>query len=272
MPERSGHPVIFFVTDDPRRLESTARGFKGRGWRIFNSSGHRFAGGAAGLPDLRVLGDPRSVRDWGSASEGIPVGGEFPVAGEFPVIVLDATQGESGSSADLEAVRDGLPEWFRGAPVLVFLAAENILESGLAHADEVMVWPGTPEEAIARVERLAARRSRCREKGDLADGPPEGRLAVGDLVLDLHRLALYRGGSEIPVTRTEFDLLTLLASANGRALARREILDSIWGEDYFVGSNVVDAHVKSLRRKLGDCPDSPRYIATVRGVGYRLLP
>lgn len=268
MPERAGHPVIFFLTDDPQRLEHTARGFRGRGWRIFNFAGHHPAHPEclAVSGGLENWGDSRGSREWPPASEGVPA------CGEFPVVVLDATQGTPSAPANLEAVRDGLPEGLRGAPVLVFLAAENILGSSLAHADEVMVWPGTPEEAIVRVERLAARRSGAWAARDPAEGPPEGRVAVGDLVLDLRRLALYRGGSEISVTKTEFDLLSLLAGVRGRALTRKEILDSVWGEDYFAGSNIVDAHVKSLRKKLGDRPDSPRYIATVRGVGYRLLP
>jgi DNA-binding response OmpR family regulator len=76
------------------------------------------------------------------------------------------------------------------------------------------------------------------------------------------------GGHSVELTRTEYDLLVALASRPGRALTRRQLLDEVWGSDWFGDEQVVDVHVGHLRRKLGDPASHPRYIRTVRGVGY----
>ncbi|UUZ86595.1 helix-turn-helix domain-containing protein [Paenibacillus sp. P26] len=73
------------------------------------------------------------------------------------------------------------------------------------------------------------------------------------------------------MTKTEFELLRHLLDAAGTVLTRQELMDAVWGEHYFGGSNTVDVHMKSLRHKLGDNPREPQYIATVRGVGYRIV-
>jgi len=95
-------------------------------------------------------------------------------------------------------------------------------------------------------------------------------LAWRDLVVDTKRIIVKKGEADIPLTKTEFDLLKALMEAEGAVLSRQELMDQVWGTHYYGGSNTVDVHIKSLRQKLGDDPKSPLYIVTVRGIGYRL--
>jgi DNA-binding response OmpR family regulator len=78
------------------------------------------------------------------------------------------------------------------------------------------------------------------------------------------------GGAPIMLTRTEFDVLAALSSRPGAVLSRRQLLESVWGDTWVGSDNIVDVHVGHLRRKLGDDPALPKYVTTVRGVGYRM--
>ena len=102
---------------------------------------------------------------------------------------------------------------------------------------------------------------------DASSRPP---LTLADLTIDLDRYEVTRAGRPIPLTRVEFRLLTSLIEAGGRVLTRDQLLDAVYGQD---GADVldrtVDVHIGRLRDKLGDDADDPRYVATVRGVGYR---
>jgi two-component system, OmpR family, alkaline phosphatase synthesis response regulator PhoP len=90
-----------------------------------------------------------------------------------------------------------------------------------------------------------------------------------DLHINPKKMAVYRGREQLSLTKTEYEILLSLLNAKG-VLTREEILNQVWGSQFAGGSNVVDAHVKSLRKKLGDKADAPAYIVTVRGIGYRL--
>ncbi len=79
-----------------------------------------------------------------------------------------------------------------------------------------------------------------------------------------------RGGQRIDLTKTEYDLLLHFISSDGSVLTRESLLDTVWGLQFYGGSNLVDAHIKSLRKKLKDSAVAPKYIVTVRGAGYRL--
>jgi DNA-binding response OmpR family regulator len=96
---------------------------------------------------------------------------------------------------------------------------------------------------------------------------------VGELRLDLDARSVSLGGQSITLTALEFDLLACLARSAGRVLSRDQLLDAIYGHDQAdVLDRTVDVHVGRLRDKLGDDADQPRYVATVRGVGYRAAP
>jgi DNA-binding response OmpR family regulator len=76
----------------------------------------------------------------------------------------------------------------------------------------------------------------------------------------------------VELTALEFDLLAAMAAAPGRVFTRRQLLERVWGTDYYGDERVVDVHVRNLRKALGDSAEDPQIVATVRGVGYKVLP
>ncbi|GAB2703411.1 winged helix-turn-helix domain-containing protein [Paenibacillus thermoaerophilus] len=116
--------------------------------------------------------------------------------------------------------------------------------------------------------------ARIREDLETAPGSviidSDRRIRFKDLTIDRKKQSVYRGGVRMPLTKTEYDLLVTVLAAGGEVLSREQILNAVWGTDYYGGSNVVDVHVRSLRRKLGDRAVYSKYIATVRGSGYRM--
>ncbi|WP_058302697.1 winged helix-turn-helix transcriptional regulator [Gorillibacterium timonense] len=146
------------------------------------------------------------------------------------------------------------------ADVLVLVPRNRTGEPG---SEPVQEWPADPGAILARVEELIG------HKNPVNQNDPY-QLRVKDLVLDLRRMTVTRGEERIDLTKTEFDLLRVLLEAEGGVRSRQDFMELVWGDEYFGGSNYVDVHVKSLRQKLGDDSKCPRYIATVRGVGYRL--
>ncbi len=130
-------------------------------------------------------------------------------------------------------------------------------------ADDYVTKPFSPREVSARVKALL-RRSRAPETaGDV--------LEVGALRIDHGRRLITHRGSAVDLTTLEFDLLATLASAPGRVFTRRQLLERVWGWDFFGDERVVDVHIRNLRHALSDDAQNPRVVATVRGVGYRLV-
>ncbi len=95
-------------------------------------------------------------------------------------------------------------------------------------------------------------------------------MRLADLTLDPERHEVLLQGSMVSLTPAEFRLLAALLSAGGRVLTRDQLIDALHGADGLVLDRSIDAHIRRLRQKLGDNPASPRYVATVRGVGYRV--
>jgi DNA-binding response OmpR family regulator len=129
-------------------------------------------------------------------------------------------------------------------------------------ADDYVAKPFSPRELVARV-RAVLRRSQA--------APPLAEvLHVGDVVLDKARREVTVSGAPVDLTPTEFELLAALMSAPGRAFARADLLEAVQGVAFEAYERTIDAHIKNLRRKIEPDPAKPRYITTVRGVGYRL--
>jgi DNA-binding response OmpR family regulator len=133
-------------------------------------------------------------------------------------------------------------------------------------ADDYLTKPFSPRELVARVKAML-RRPRS---GSAVD--PEAPLPqrVGDLVIDRLRHEVTQRGEILPLTVREFALLDTLAGQSGRVFTRTQLLARAFGSDFF-DEHLVEVHIANLRRKLGDEPALPRYIQTIRGVGYRFV-
>ena len=132
-------------------------------------------------------------------------------------------------------------------------------------ADDYLTKPFSPRELVARVN-TGLRRPRRQAHGTQPAAPREfGRLRV-----DAEGRDVWVDDQQVGLTRTEFDILDALSARPNVALSRRQIIDAVWGAGWVGDDHVVDVHVANLRKKLDDPPTEPRYILTVRGVGYRM--
>ena len=131
-------------------------------------------------------------------------------------------------------------------------------------ADDYVTKPFSPREVAARVKAVL-RRDRGRPPDDVEV------LRFAGLTIDRARREVDREGSAVLLSTLEFDLLAALAATPGRVFSRRQLLQSVWGYDFYGDERVVDVHIRSLRARLGDDANDPRWIATVRGVGYKFV-
>lgn len=134
-------------------------------------------------------------------------------------------------------------------------------------ADGYMTKPFSPRELTARI-RVLLRRPRTAVQ---TEGDPKVR-TIGDLSLDPQSREVHAGPAPVELTRTEFDLLDALTERPKLAYSRRQLIERVWGPDWVGDEHLVDIHIGHIRRKLGDDAASPRFVLTVRGVGYRMGP
>ncbi len=189
------------------------------------------ASGAAGLEAFRSQRPRMMILDVGLPdTDGLEVCKQIRRTSQIPVIFLTARDGEVDRVLGLEL-----------------------------GADDYLTKPFSPAELVARV-RAVLRRS----EGALA---PE-LVQAGAVTVDAGRREVRAGDQVIDLTTKEFDLLRFLAERPGLALSRQQILDGVWGHDWFGDARTVDVHIAQVRKKLGGA----LAITTVRGVGYRLEP
>ena len=129
-------------------------------------------------------------------------------------------------------------------------------------ADDYVVKPFSSRELTARIRTILRRST-----GRVRQGPIE----VGELLLDPASRIASRGGEPLELAAKEFDLLHLLMSRAGQVLTREEIMDEVWDPHFFGSTKTLDVHVSWLRKKIEEDPSAPRYITTIRGVGFRFL-
>ena len=178
------------------------------------------------------------------------------------MIILDLMLPAMSGFTVLQRLRDE----GRDAPVLIMTALgteeEKLRGFGLG-ADDYVVKPCGLLEILARVRALLKRAA----TGG-APGRPEAQ--VGDLTIDFGARVVRRDGEEITLRPKEFDLLAALVRHRGRVVSRADLLREVWGYAAGTESRTVETHLAALRERLGDDPQAPRYIVTVRRAGYRL--
>ena len=128
-------------------------------------------------------------------------------------------------------------------------------------ADDYVTKPFSLRELVARI-KVGLRRQTGRRKSPLH--------RLGNIEIDLPSHRVTKNGAELSLTKKEYEILELLLSRPGEVITRDEFLNQLWGEDVYVTHRVIDTHMASLRKKIEDNPNNPKYILSVRGVGYRL--
>lgn len=181
---------------------------------------------------------------------------DLAMAGGVDVIVLDIGLPKLDGLTVLTRLRERMD-----VPVLMLTARDSesdVIRALQAGADDYVSKPFSAAEVVTRAQAVV-RRAR------MASGQA---LRHGDVEVDVLRGHASRAGWQLPLTRTEFDLLRVLMQAHGRPLGRAELLSAVWGMQFDPQTNLVDVHVSRLRAKLE--ARGPRIIQTVRGTGFRL--
>jgi two-component system response regulator RegX3 len=129
-------------------------------------------------------------------------------------------------------------------------------------ADDYVTKPYSTRELLARIRAVLRRRIE-----PLEDEP---MLRVGNVVMDVERHIVFVAGEETAMPLKEFDLLEMLLRNAGRVLTRGQLIDRVWGSDYFGDTKTLDVHIKRIRAKIEKVPSEPRLLMTVRGLGYRI--
>ncbi len=132
-------------------------------------------------------------------------------------------------------------------------------------ADDYVTKPFSPRELVARVRAVLRR-----QRAGAAAGSDEVTRLDG-LTVDTGRHEVRVDGESVELTSLEFQLLAALAEAPGRVFTRRQLIERVWGWDFYGDERLVDVHIGNLRRAIGDAADDPRFIGTVRGVGYKCV-
>jgi len=187
-------------------------------------------------------------------------GWEFGEINEYDLAILDLNLPKLDGLEVCKRLRSSKPEM-----LILMLTARSRLEDKVIGldlgADDYLVKPFHFEELLARIRALLRRDLRVREP----------ILHAGDLRLDPASRIAWQGKRRVELTKKEFAILEYLMRHRGEVVSQEELIEHIWNEDVNLFTASVRVHVHSLRRKLGDNADCPRYIETITGVGYRLI-
>jgi two-component system alkaline phosphatase synthesis response regulator PhoP len=178
--------------------------------------------------------------------------------GEWDLILLDVMlPRKDGFDVCRDLRRAGI-----ATPIIMLTAKAHEAEKVLGlevGADDYVTKPFSPRELRARVKAILRRTA----------APRGDRYAFGDVVVDFARAEVRRAGLTIDLTPLEFKLLKVFIGRRGRVLSRDQLLDAAWDDGVHVTDRAVDAHIVNLRRKIEADPASPRFVVSVRGMGYR---
>lgn len=182
---------------------------------------------------------------------------------EPDLVILDVRMPDKDGLETLREIR-GFSDVY--VIMLTALGDETDKVVGLSvGADDYLTKPFSPRELVARVKAVLRRSRPGRQES-------EDVLEIDNVRIDTARRHVTILGSPVEMTTLEFDLLVVLASQPGRVFSRRQLIEQIWGWDFFGDERVVDVHIRNLRKALGEDGNDPRLIGTVRGVGYKFIP
>ena len=201
------------------------------------------------------------VEERESGAEALPVA----LSDEFDCFILDVQMPDMDGFELLRRLRARQIK----TPALFLTALDGIDDKVTGFrtgADDYLVKPFHPRELEARVEALIRRT----HGADDGTAPDDENLKIGDLVIDKRRHEITVDGARVELTPLEFRILERLASEPGRAWSRNELLDDLWSTDYEGYQRNIDPHINRLRLKIEVDPKNPRYVLTVRGVGYKM--
>jgi two-component system response regulator RegX3 len=230
--EPSGRLVL--VEDDALQAESLAFILRQEGYAVELATT-----GAQALAAVRARPTPDAVVLDVTLPDlnGIEVARRLRAGSAVPIIMLTARRQESDKIIGLDA-----------------------------GADDYVTKPFSPGELLARIRAQLRRRLRS----ESIEREARTLFTMGNLELDAGRRRLTRAGFVVALSAREFDIVQLLAEAAGHVVERRQLLRTVWGPDFVGDERMLDVYVRMIRRKLEPEPSEPRYIHTVRGVGYRL--
>ena len=191
---------------------------------------------------------------------------EKGISGKYDLVLLDLMLPGLDGFEVLKGIRERSM-----VPIIIVSALEDESDkvTGLElGADNYVTKPFSIRELIARVRAVLRRNSiASAESGDL-----NNILEFGDIILDTERYDAKKKGELIPLTIREFDLLYCLAKGGGQIFSREELMEKVWGYEYFGDIRTVDVTIRRLREKLEDDPSQPQYIRTKRSMGYYFHP
>jgi two-component system, OmpR family, response regulator RegX3 len=245
----AGRRTILMVEDETSITEPLAEALDREGFatRVAGTVADALVEAAAELPDLVLL--DVQLPD----GSGYDVARRLRESSKVPIIMLTARGEETDRIVGLEL-----------------------------GADDYIVKPFSAREVAARIRAVLRRSGNAAAEQPAAGGSDgggsavdagvattTGPLEVGPVLVDPARREARVGGEKLDLTRKEFELLALLASEAGSVISRERLIDEVWDTNWFGSTKTLDVHVSSLRRKLGDDSQNPRFVHTVRGVGFR---
>ena len=221
---------ILFVEDEPSIADPFARALRRAGFDPVTARTGREALALANRLDPDLVLLDLNLPD----TDGRDVARELRRRGDTPIVMLTARGTEMDRITGLEL-----------------------------GADDYVVKPFSAEEVIARIRAVLRR---ARRPAEAAPGEP---VQVGPVTVDFGARRASLDGAELQLSRKEFDLLAELVRNAGQVVSREQLMERVWDENWFGSTKTLDTHVGWLRRKLDDDPGAPRYLHTVRGVGFR---